>query len=119
MLNQTLESLDLSTAHTVLALFGAGLAIYVMQLTSHVKEDAVDPVWLQWARRFGLALIAWCLLWSVSYSTTKSWQPWPPELGLIVALIVVLSVRAIAIRLRLQRDKSKQASIPQQRITAR
>jgi hypothetical protein len=113
MLTQTLEGCDLSTAHTVLALFAAGLAVYVMQLTSHVQEDAVDPLWLQWARRVGLAAVALALIWSVSYSTTKMWQPWPPELALILALIGVLGVRAVAIRLRLRRDKIGQ-QVPHQ-----
>lgn len=108
MLAQTLDRLDLTTAHTVLALLGAGLALYVMQLTSHVEEDRVDPVWLQWGRRLCLAAIALALLWSLSFSVTHSWQPWPPELALIIALNAIFIVRATAIHLRLRRDRLRE-----------
>lgn len=105
MLSKSLDSFDLTTAHTVLVLFGAALSLYVMQLTSHVEEDKVDPPWLQWGRRVCLAAIAWSLLWSLSYSTSKSWQPWPPEMALIFSLIAVLLIRVIAIHMRLRREK--------------
>lgn len=105
-IDQVLEGRDLSTLHTALTLIGAGLAIYVMQLTSHEHEDAPDPVWVQWVRRIVLGGIAMAFLWNLNYAHTKDWQPWPPELALMVATIGQLFVRAVAIHLRIKRDGS-------------
>lgn len=99
-----LESVDLSSLHTSLTIVGAMLAVYVMTLTSYEHEDAKDPTWLRWARRSVLALMAWSFLWSLSYSETKNWQPWPPELLMIVSMIGYLSVRASAIHARIWRE---------------
>jgi cell division protein FtsW (lipid II flippase) len=107
MLDQALERLDLTTLHTVLTLVGALMALYVMQLTSHEREDDVDPSWLRWVRRGGLGAIALALLWSLNYSETKSWQPWPPEIALIIAIILTLIVRAAAIHARIWREGSR------------
>lgn len=105
-IDQVIEGRDLSTLHSLLTLIGAGLAIYVMQLTSHEHEDAVDPAWIRWGRRFVLGCIALAFLWSLNYAQTKSWQPWPPEIMLVLAVIGQLAVRAAAIHLRIRREGS-------------
>jgi hypothetical protein len=110
MLSQALERFDLTQIHTALTLIGAGLALYVMQLTSHEHEDISDPAWLRWCRRLYLGGIALALLWSLSYSETKSWQPWPPEIGLILAVIGMLVVRAVAIHTRVWREGHRVAT---------
>lgn len=103
----TLEGIDLTYVHTVLCLFGALLAVYLMQLTSHEAEDGVDPPLLRWLRRLSLAAVALALLCSVLYSDARGWQPWPPHLALIVAVIMVLGIRTLAIRARIRRDGSR------------
>lgn len=104
MLSQALEHLDLTGIHTAVALIGTGLSLYVMALTSHEKEDINDPLWLQWFRRVYLGTGALTLLWSLSYSTSKGWQPWPPEIGLMLAWIGMLVGRTAAIHLRIARE---------------
>lgn len=102
-IDRALEGCDLSSIHTILTIAGMFLAVYVMQLTSHANEDAGDHWVLRWGRRTSLAMVALALLWSLSYSQTKSWQPWPPEIALIVALIGVLGFRALAIKAAIRR----------------
>lgn len=109
MIDRFLEGLDLTTVHTILTIAGMFLAVYVMQLTSHVNEDHNDPLVLRWGRRASLASVALALLWSLSYSQTKGWQPWPPELALVVSVIAILGVRAIAIHARMRRDGIRRA----------
>lgn len=111
MLDRLLEGYDLTTLHTMLALIGAGLALYVMQLTSREHEDISDPPWLQWARRFALASIALSFLWSLIYSLQKAWQPWPPEIAVHLAIISMLAVRALAINARIWREGHKPGSV--------
>lgn len=103
-IDQVLEGHDLSTLHTILTLLGFGLTLYVMQLTSHENEDISDPPWLRWGRRMALGLVALALLWSLSYSETKRWQPWPPEMMLVLGVIGIMAVRAVAIHLRIRRE---------------
>lgn len=103
MIDRFLEGLDLTTLHTILTIAGMFLAVYVMQLTSHVNEDHADPPTVRWFNRASLAGIGLALLWSLSYSQTKNWQPWPPEIALILAVIIMLGARAIAIHARIRR----------------
>lgn len=105
-IDRLLEGVDLSAVHTILTLAGMFLAVYLMQLTSHADEDHDDPPALKWCRRAALAAIALALLWSLSYSQTKSWQPWPPEIALIFAIIAMMGVRAVAIHARMRRQGS-------------
>ncbi len=97
MLDKVLESYDLTAIHTILTLVGFFLALYVMQQTSHVNEDRADHWFLRWINRFSFAGLALVFLWSLSYSQTKSWQPWPPDIGMDAAVIVLLAGRAWAI----------------------
>ena len=103
---QRLEGLDLSTLHTVLCLVGALLAVYQMQLISHEHEDHVDPKFLQWGRRISLMLLAISLLGLVLYADARQWQPWPPQIGLVLAVIAMLGVRILAIHARIRRDRT-------------
>lgn len=107
MFDRWLEGFDLTAAHTVLALLGAFLSVYVMQLTHYEAEDDVDPPALRFARRFALALMAWAMLWSLSYSETKNWQPWPAQVLTIMAADAILFIRAIAIKARIKRTGVK------------
>ena len=110
MLTQILDRLDLFSIHAVLTLAGALMAIYVMQLTSHEHEDNVDPPVIRWIRRVAYGAITLSLLWSLNYSEAKSWQPWPPEIALIVSVILILVVRAAAIHARIRREGHRRDS---------
>lgn len=110
MLDKVLENHDLMAAYTILSLVGFFLTLYVMQLTSWAHEDLADPLPLRWARRGSLAAVALSLLWSLHYSVTKAWQPWPPELALIAGVICIMAVRAIAISARIRRDRLRRVS---------
>ena len=104
ILSQVLESVDLTTAHTILTLLGAAVCLYVMALTSYENEDINDPTLVRWGRRIGMGSISLALLWSLNYSMVKQWQPWPPELALIAALIFVFTNRAFAIHCKIRRE---------------
>lgn len=103
MLDRLFDGHDLTAIHTVLALCGILISVYVMQLTRYEAEDAVDPPWLRSLRRIALALMAWAFCWLLTYSETKNWQPWPPEVLAIAAMDLILLIRALAIRARIKR----------------
>lgn len=115
MLSQALERFDLTMLHTILTLLGSGLSLYVMGLTGYVHEDREDPPWMQWSRRMVLGAIAMSLLWSLKFSQEKNWQPWPPEMGLIFAVVMMLAIRAVAIHLRLWRSGHYKRPLEDQR----
>ncbi len=107
MVLKYLEGIDLIGLHTWLSLFGASLAVYLMQLTSYESEDGVDPLPIRWARRISLALTGLTLLSGVLYSEAKGWQPWPPYLALVTCVVLTLGIRTIAIRARIWREGSR------------
>lgn len=103
-IDRFLEAADLTSVHTFLTIAGALLALFVMNQTSHLDEDKDDPFVVRWGNRISMGGIALALLWSLSYSQTKNWQPWPPELALIVGVIAWLAFRALAIHFHLRRE---------------
>jgi hypothetical protein len=114
-----INAADFSKLHTLLAILGAFLAVYVMSLTSYEHEDAADPAWLQWIRRAGLALVALSFAWTFNYSIEHRWTPWPPEIMLMVGVLLGLAVRTIAIHLRIHREGSRRSSSYRNTVKAR
>jgi cell division protein FtsW (lipid II flippase) len=108
--DRALEGTDLRLLHTVLAMFGFFVSVYVMQSTQWEAEDGEDPASIRFMRRIAYALLAWAFLWSVSYADTKNWQPWPCEMMTIVAIDLILVIRALAIRARIHRTGIKRES---------
>ena len=98
MLDHLVESRDLTVIHSILSLVGGGLGLYVMQL---VGRDERHPPAVQWALRASLAVLTLALFWSLLYSLTKQWQPWPPEILLHFGLIVLLATWASILHKRL------------------
>ena len=96
-----LEGVDLTSIHTIFSLIGALLAAYTMQLTSHL--DIGDPWILRWLRRGMLAGLSLAMLWTVSYSATKQWQPWPPDLAVIIAISGMLLLRIVTVHMAMMR----------------
>ena len=102
-IDRILESVDLSGAYTIFSLAGALLAVYVMQITRYEAEDRADPPFLRNARTAGLATLALMFLWSLTYSEVRQWQPWPPALGITIALDALMLIRVFAIKARIRR----------------
>jgi hypothetical protein len=100
-----LEGIDLSGFHSLICIFGALLAVYVMQLTHHEEEDAADPWIIRNSSRIALTMIAIALLWSVYYSLGRNWQPWPPQILLVMGIDFALALRVSAIWARIGRDR--------------
>lgn len=94
-LDHVLEGFDLSIVHTILTAIGFFLTILVMQLTGHV--DLFEDWRHRWSRRSALAVLALSLLWSLSWSETRLWQPWPPDLLTLAALIGIMSLWAVSL----------------------
>lgn len=102
-IDRILDGVDLSGFYTVLSLAGALLAVYVMQVTRYEAEDRADPPALRNARTAGLAILSLSLLWSLTFSETRQWQPWPPALIMLASVDALLVIKIIAIRARIRR----------------
>lgn len=99
-----LDGFDLSVVHFVACLLGVFMALIVMQLWSNRSLIADDCVISYWSRRVGLCALALAMLWSLAYSTTKGWQPWPPDVAAKIAVdLVLLSPIILAWRRRAAR----------------
>lgn len=103
VIDRILDGVDLSAVHTILALAGALLSVYVMQLTYYEAEDSEDHWIIRLGRRFALSVLALAFLWSLTYSETRQWQPWPPEIVAMAAIDLLMSVRVAAIWARIYR----------------
>lgn len=99
-----IDAFDLTRLHGVLAFVGFFMTVYVMSLTGYEHEDRDDPAWLQWVRRVGYGTVALAFLWSLDYSHDHGWRPWPPELMLMIGIVIGMVVRATAIHLRIRRE---------------
>ena len=82
---------DLRHIHYVASIFGAIMALYVMQLwTVGALAVSADCFVARHARRFSLLLVALSMLWSLSYQDSKGWMPWPSDVALCIAIDVFL-----------------------------
>jgi NO-binding membrane sensor protein with MHYT domain len=97
LIDRVLSGVDLVAVHTVLALAGMFLAVFVMQVTHYEAEDKNDPWVLRETNRLGLGLYALAMLGSLAYSYSKQWQPWPPDLAVFAVVDLMLIVRVVAI----------------------
>ena len=95
-----LDGIDLSGVHFAACLMGALMAIYVMQLWSHGSLELQGDCFVaKYARRFSLLILTLSMLWSIAYSTTKGWQPWPPDLfGLLAVDLFLASNILVALK---------------------
>lgn len=110
MINRLFEGTDLTIAHTILAMTGFFLSVYVMQMTQWEAEDDVDPPYIRVFRRLYLGLQAWAFLWSLDITATRDWQPWPAVLLLMLTVDAGLIIRAMAIKARIRRSGVKPES---------
>ena len=96
------DGIDLSRVYFISSLAGSLMALYVMQLLAHDAVKIEGDCWFaRYARRFALAGLSLAMLWSLAYSTTKGWQPWPPTLACTIAVdIFLISTIIVAIKRR-------------------
>lgn len=103
-IEQILEHCDLTFLLGVLAVIGFFLAVYVNQLTHYEAEDSSDPWWIKVVfRPLSYITLALSFLWVLSYGQAHDWQPWPPMLMMILAIDMILFIRALAIKARVRR----------------
>lgn len=113
-----LDNTDFTAVHTILALFGGLLCIYVMQKTRYEAEDQRDSTFVRWSRTIALAALAGSMFWSLTYRDSHDWHPAPPYLLGMLALDVLLVARALAIWERIKRT-GRYSNAPSARARSR
>ena len=83
-------------AFFVLAVIGATLCMWTMQLSGNQMIARGEKPCLRWTRRIGLALTATGLLWAVRYGYMQEWQPWPPFLLIVAGLDISLAITVLS-----------------------
>lgn len=117
-ISNMIDSADFSDVHTVLALFGGLLCIYVMQKTRYEAEDQRDSAPVRWARTIALAALSGSMFWSLTYRDSHVWHPAPPYLLGMLALDVLLVARTLAIWARIKRT-GRYSNAPSARARSR
>lgn len=86
--------LDMDLIHFALVVSGVILSVWAMQLSGTRRLAGEERECIRWVRRFGLALYALSLLWSLDYAFQQNWTPWPPFLFIVAGgnLFLVASV---------------------------
>ena len=84
-----------SFAYALVAMFVAGLLVYVMQKVEEDRWSKTDPMWLQWFRRAAFVATAIMLLYSIESS---DWQL--TCLFLVSGAAAILTINALALALR-------------------
>lgn len=102
-LSHLLDNVDLSAAHVVLALYGGLITIYVMQKTRYEAEDQRDPKFVRDLRTIALTALSGAMFWSLTYGESRQWEPWVPDLLGMLAIDVLMTIRAFAIWARIKR----------------
>lgn len=94
--SEFMDSYHLGAVHFVACFLGVIMALYVMQLWTRGAVVFENDCWFaRHARRFSLLILALSMLWSLAYATTKGWEPWPPYLGMLVAIDIFLATNII------------------------
>ena len=94
--NRFFDTMDLVPYHNALCFLGVFLAVYNAQLFG---RDVFNMEYCRVARdlrRFSMLLLALGFLWALSYSSYHKWQPWPPDILIIVAVNAYLVSTIIA-----------------------
>ena len=84
-----------SFAYAIVAMFVAGLLVYVMQKVEDDRWSKTDPLWLQWVRRAAFVTAAIVLLYSID---SDDWQL--TSFLLVSASGAILFINAMALALR-------------------
>lgn len=105
--DQFLERIDLRGIHWIASFVGVLLCVYAMQKWSDgiISGDYKFP-WVNWTRRVALWMVALSLLWDMFYEGYhQAWQPWAPDLAIIIAVDIFLGAGLVATYMR-QHNKS-------------
>lgn len=86
----------ITAIYGLVATVGAFLAIFVMQKTEKDKINMVDPLFLQWVRRFAFVAVSFALC----YSVISEWERSVPVLLMVASGVANLAVNAIALQNR-------------------
>ena len=92
--------INLTFVHTIACFFGAGLCVYVMQMNGHVDRMLGYSKLAANLSRLSLVLLAVCLMWASAYPSATGWQPWLPDVVIILVVDFGLFMRAITIAIR-------------------
>lgn len=103
IMSSLVDSVDWSGIHTALAIYGGLATVYVMKQNRYEAEDRKDTESVRISKEVSLAAIAGAMFWCVTYGSSRDWEPWPPEVLLILALDVMMTVRIIAVWHRIKR----------------
>lgn len=98
------EQIDLRSIHWIASFIGVFLCIYAMQMWSTgLIGDIEKCVSVNGLRRAALWVLALAFLWSLGYADLHStWQPWPPDLLVILAVDLFLTATIIGGYIRRQ-----------------
>ena len=87
-----LDGVDIRGAHFVVCLLGSLMALYVMQLWSHGAIVAPGECQVSYyLRRVALWIVSLAMLWSLAYQSTKGWEPWPPDMFVLIGIDLFLA----------------------------
>jgi hypothetical protein len=90
------DSVDLTGVHFLACLFGVILCVYVMQLMmAGAIQFHDDCVIAYHVRRTALMLLALAMCWALTYSSNKGWQPWPPDVLIVISIDLMLAAGVI------------------------
>lgn len=101
-LDHFLEGIDLRGVHWIASFIGVLLCVYAMQKWSDgvIAGDDKFP-WVNWTRRVALWMVALSLLWAMFYEGYhQAWQPWAPDLAIILAVDLFLGAGLVASYMR-------------------
>lgn len=87
-----LDGVDLSMVHFYACLLGALMALYVGRLWSGgwIPLLTADCWFAKFIGSAALCVVSLAMLWSLAYSRTKGWQPWPPDLAALIGVDLLL-----------------------------
>lgn len=92
-----LDNLNWTWIHTVACFVGGGLALAVMQMNGHIDRMLDYSKLATVAGRISNGMLGIALMWAANYPYTKGWQPWPPDVLVILTIDCCLLMRVIAI----------------------
>jgi hypothetical protein len=102
-IDQFFEQVNLIPIHATACMAGCFLSLAVMQISGHHDQEFGDSRCVSYLRRFSLCSLGLTLLWAASYSATKGWQPWLPDVAVIITIDIFLIVRTATVLVRWKR----------------
>lgn len=100
MINQLLETLNLSISFGIAVFIGALLSVFLAQQLWQQGLEHGDSHLLANLKRAGLLLQALSFIWALDYGFNRQWQPWPPFLLIIVVLDLNMALRIVTVYVR-------------------